>query len=427
VSARTKGLVVAICAGILLALPASALAVFPGVNAEVVFVSGIDDPANDDSDADLFVNQLGDLIFSESEALFPLGVGQRRHPNISPDGNKIAFALKPGADGDIYIHNRVTGSTAVMGTSTGTIDDDRPAWSPDNKRIAFESEGTGGEYDIKIFDTTQPPSATNPLNVTNSDGLHEGKPVWSPDGEFIYHAQGLASINEDIARRPAGQIGGASTNVVATGEAEYQPALDPTGTQLCYTRGTFFNSAADVYIRSSATGSSGTSGTDLSDTNNGGYNCAWYPDGSRIAYVDGVTTAGALVSKLSNDTGSPSPVVNDTASHFDGNPDIAREKENCDGRSANVIGTTNDDTTNVDGFGYNDIIATLAGDDTSNGKVGKDRICGKAGKDTLKGGADNDTLIGGADKDVLKGGPDKDKCFGNGGKDKFKSCEKVDQ
>jgi Ca2+-binding RTX toxin-like protein len=120
-------------------------------------------------------------------------------------------------------------------------------------------------------------------------------------------------------------------------------------------------------------------------------------------------------------------LVNDTANHFDGNPDYAREKENCDGRSANVIGTINADTTNVDGFAYNDVIATLAGDDTSKGKTGKDRICGKAGKDDLKGGPENDTLIGGADKDKLNGGPGKDKCFGNGGKDKFKGCEKVNQ
>jgi Tol biopolymer transport system component len=428
VSARTKGLVVAICAGILLALPASAMAVFPGVNAEIVFISGIGQPNNDDSDADLFVNQLGDLTFTEAEALFPNGIGQRRHPNISPDGNKIAFALKPGADGDIFIHNRSDGSTTVMGTSTGTIDDDRPAWSPDNKRIAFESEGTGGEYDIKIFDTTLPPSATNPLNVTNSDNLHEGKPVWSPDGQFIYHAQGLASPNEDIARRPADQIGGASTSIVNAGDAEYQPALDPTGTQLCYTRGPFFNNAADVYTRSAAPGSPGTAGTDLSDTANGGYNCAWSPDGARIAYVDGVTTAGVLEDEPSNDSSnSGTPLVNDTANHFDGNPDYAREKENCDGRSANVIGTINADTTNVDGFAYNDVIATLAGDDTSKGKTGKDRICGKAGKDDLKGGPENDTLIGGADKDKLNGGPGKDKCFGNGGKDKFKGCEKVNQ
>ena len=34
----------------------TAMAVFPGENGETIFVSGIGQPANDDSDADLFAN-----------------------------------------------------------------------------------------------------------------------------------------------------------------------------------------------------------------------------------------------------------------------------------------------------------------------------------------------------------------------------------
>jgi Ca2+-binding RTX toxin-like protein len=406
----------------MLAVPTTVMAAFPGENNEIVFVSGIGQAANDDGDADLFANSIGDLTFTESEALAPLLLGQRRHPSVSPDGTKIAFALKVGADGNIYIHDRTDGSTSVMWLSD-SIDDDRPSWSPDNKRVAFESEASNGqEYDIRIFDTRQPPSAT-PINLTATNDLHEGKPVWSPDAEFIYHNEGLTSPNEDIVRRPSDVIGATPTDIVATAEAEYQTALSPDGTQMCYTRGPFFNNAADIYVRSSAPGTPGTSGTDFSDAASAAYNCAWSNDGNSIAWVLGVTTSGVLVHEPFPDAvNTPSELMDDTPSHFDGNPDYARKPENCQQRSASVIGTAGDDL-NLVGFEFRDIVQALAGDDTANGKGGKDILCGKGDDDTLIGGADDDLLVGGGGNDTLSGKGGDDECIGGNGQDTFKGCE----
>jgi Ca2+-binding RTX toxin-like protein len=414
----------AVALGAVMAFPVAAQAVFPGENDSIVFVSGIGDP--NDNNADLFMNQLGDLTFDESEALSPIVVannGQGRHPNISPDGTKIAFAVKGASgNGDIYIYDDADGSTSVMWNSSG-IDDDRPAWSPDNRHVAFESEASDGqEYEIRIFDTKQPASIVNPINLTVSNDLHEGKPVWSPDGQFIYHSQGLSSTNEDIARHPVSQIGGASTTIVGTAEAEYQPALSPDGTQLCYTRGPFGSATADIYVRSSASGSPTTTGTDLSDTANGGFNCAWSNDGTRIAWVEGVFTNGALVSEPSTD-GTATPLVNDTASHFDGNPDYARKPEPCQGTSASIIGTAGVD--NLSGFPSRDVVQALASNDVVGAMDGRDLACGKGGEDRVRGGPGRDELYGGGASDVLVGGEDSDKCFGGPGDDRFRSCEVV--
>ena len=417
--------------GVALVSPAGLqAAAFPGENDRIVFVSGIgdDQPMEGDSHADLFINQLGDLTFAESEALAPNVIttnnAQARHPNISPDGTKIAFAVKSAGNGDIWIHDFADGSNSVMWQSSG-IDDDRPAWSPDNRHVAFESEASDGqEYEIRIFDTKKPESIVNPINLTVSDDLHEGKPVWSPDGQFLYYSRGLTSPNEDIVRQPADQIGVVPTAIVQTAEAEYQPALSPDGTQLCYTRGPFGSANADIYVRSSASGSPGTSGTDLSDTANGGFNCAWSNDGTRIAWVDGVFTNGALVSEPSSD-GTATPLVNNTANHFDGNPDYARKQEPCQGKSASVIGTADSD--NLSGFAFRDVFQALAGNDVVGAKDGKDLACGKGGEDRLKGGPGNDELYGAGARDVLVGGEGRDKCFGGPADDVFKSCEVVQE
>ncbi|HLM48973.1 MAG TPA: Ig-like domain-containing protein, partial [Solirubrobacteraceae bacterium] len=55
----------------------------------------------------------------------------------------------------------------------------------------------------------------------------------------------------------------------------------------------------------------------------GDYNCVWSPDQTKIAYVQGVFSTGALVMKNANGTGGVSTVVDDVVGRFDGNPDWA--------------------------------------------------------------------------------------------------------
>jgi hypothetical protein len=56
---------------------------------------------------------------------------------------------------------------------------------------------------------------------------------------------------------------------------------------MCFTRGPYGSTNADVY-----TASSDGSGVqvDISDTVRGAYNCAYSPDGTSIIYVEGVFT-----------------------------------------------------------------------------------------------------------------------------------------
>jgi Tol biopolymer transport system component len=58
--------------------------------------------------------------------------------------------------------------------------DSNPAFSPDGRKIAFESDRAGETIDIWICDA----DGSNPVQLTHEDGA-AGTPHWSPDGRLI--------------------------------------------------------------------------------------------------------------------------------------------------------------------------------------------------------------------------------------------------
>ncbi|WP_226461844.1 Ig-like domain-containing protein [Quatrionicoccus australiensis] len=80
---------------------------------------------------------------------------------------------------------------------------------------------------------------------------------------------------------------------------------------------------------------------------------------------------------------------------------------------SDILGTTGDDTTVLDGTAGNDLIKGGAGADRLGGTAGSD------GNDILDGGVGNDTLRGGAGDDVLYGGAGNDSLVGGTGADTF--------
>ena len=121
------------------------------------------------------------------------------------------------------------------------------------------------------------------------------------------------------------------TPIVTGAASDYQPALSPDG-EACFTH-ELSGTGKDVYTVP-ATGGTGTPLLTSNGTQE--YECAWSPDGQKIAFVRGAFAAGQILMLNSDGSGSPDNVT-DVAGRFDGNPEWTRNpRPRCADRTAQV-------------------------------------------------------------------------------------------
>jgi TolB protein len=123
------------------------------------------------------------------------GSGSRRLPYIpltsvwSPDGRQIAFVRglpvrskfggPVGRNHEIYVMN-ADGSGSRRLTHNRAYDGE-PAWSPDGRKIAFQSTKTiGGNREVYVMNA----DGSGKRNLTRNPA-QDGSPSWSPDGRRI--------------------------------------------------------------------------------------------------------------------------------------------------------------------------------------------------------------------------------------------------
>ncbi len=127
------------------------------------------------------------LVHSETGATQPLirGFG---NPAWSPNGTQLAME----ASGHIFTIKVTSLEPAEVDTNTLlqlTIEGSNffPDWSPNGKRIVYDSDVDDTKYDIWIMDA----DGENKYNISGeSDSLDQGGwriPNWSPGGQYIVH------------------------------------------------------------------------------------------------------------------------------------------------------------------------------------------------------------------------------------------------
>jgi Tol biopolymer transport system component len=163
------------------------------------------------------------------------------------------------------------GSSLSRLTHESTIDV-QPAWSPDGKKITFAG---GGLYVLDADGS----NVRAPTSFVCPGSSNVVSPTWSPDGTQV--AFGGDTLPSDICTTElASGYQTTPTNVTSSPEVhETSPDLSPNGSQMCY-YGNSTKSGYGIYIMNA----DGSDPTRLTD-NRAGPECAWSPDGTKIAYA----------------------------------------------------------------------------------------------------------------------------------------------
>ena len=226
--------------------------------------------------------------------------GEETAPTLSPDGTTVAYAMR-SANGswDIYAQ-RVGGRNGTPIVNDPQRDERGTAFSPDGSQIAFHvSDAAGG---IFLAGAT----GESVRRVTNA-GFD---PAWSPDGKHI-------AFDTEEVENPASRFGvstlyvsdvaGSTPRKLVDGDG-VQPAWSPSGARIAYWSNV--GGQRDLFTVAS------TGGTPVRVTNDPAidWSPVWSPDGKYIYFSSDRGTAMnlwriAVDESSGNVLGAPEPVT----------------------------------------------------------------------------------------------------------------------
>jgi TolB protein len=323
-------------------------------------------------------------------------------PRWSPNGKRIVFeserdhqaATPLQVTSELYVMNADgTGQTRL---TDNAVEDWGPDWSPDGTRIAFSRPGAaaGSDFDIHVMDADG--SGVVDLTPGSSRDL---SPAWSPDGTRIAF---VSDAGGDYDLYTVAPTGGAVSKVVDGSASMGGPAWRPGGAWVSLTGFDLLSDRPDVYL-AAATGF-----PVLRLTADLAWDCCarWSPDGGRIIFSSERESGAGDLFVMSPDGSDVRLLIG--ADGYDTTPDWTAATATATGSGCTITGTSGKDT--LVGTAKADVICGLGGNDTLKGWKGNDVLRGGAGNDALVGGAGNDRLEGGAGQDTANGGPGKDVC-----------------
>jgi serine/threonine-protein kinase len=205
----------------------------------------------------------------------------RGGPRASPDGTRIAFGTDDGNEAMVYTYG--LSETSPMRRLTFAGRNRFPIWSPDSRRVTFQSDRDG---DVALFSQLADGTGTAERLTTAAPGEAHAPESWSPDGETL-----LFSITKGIdvslwtlslSTRKAVPFGDVHTAYPPGGR------FSPDGRWVAYTQTERGAARLAIYVQPfPATGARYQLFVKeaSSTTINSPHKPAWSPDGRQLFYI----------------------------------------------------------------------------------------------------------------------------------------------
>jgi Tol biopolymer transport system component len=199
------------------------------------------------------------------------------YPSWSPDGRHIAFgAVRQGND-EIYVMN--SDGSGQTNLTNNPASDQEPAWSPDGKWIAFDSDRDevnpddcypNCNYEIYVLNVNGR-GVTRLTNHPASD-LY---PSWSPDGKRIaFESDRNGNWEIYVMNADGSEV----TNLTQNQASDYAASWSPDGRRLAFQSSRSGNE--DIYVMNA----DGSEVICLTNNPASDWYPSWSPDGKRIAF-----------------------------------------------------------------------------------------------------------------------------------------------
>jgi serine/threonine protein kinase len=196
-------------------------------------------------------------------------------PSFSPDGGYVA--LRRTIDGNVDVWLLELRRRLLSRFTFDPREDSFSAWSPDSKRLVFNSNRTGaGDYFLYEKRSDGAPGSEELLLAVNAIPTS-----WSRDGRFLLYEHFDSKTQSDIWALPLDQNGkpnGKEFPVVRTDADEAGGKFSPDGKWVAYTSNE--SGRAEVYVQSFPVPIQKSR-----ISSDGGYYPVWRPDGNELFYV----------------------------------------------------------------------------------------------------------------------------------------------
>ncbi len=221
------------------------------------------------------------LMVADSDGFNPQVIVRSREPILSPawspDGKRLAYNSFESGNSSIFIQDLATGSRQQVSSSRGI--NGAPAFSPDGGRLAL-TLSKGGNPDIYIMDL-----GSRALTQITRHFAIDTEPVWAPDGQSIYFTSDRAGKPQIYQVSPSG---GETSRVTFDGQYNARASVvDAKGIKLAMVQGNGNVYRIAVLDRT-------THQTTLVSPGNQDESPSFAPNGSMLLYATSEGSRGVL-------------------------------------------------------------------------------------------------------------------------------------